>query len=210
MRIAYHDSMSEALSRRIERRTRQRAANRTAILEAARRVASREGAGDVSLRAVAGEAGYAPASVYEYFRNRAELVLALAAEDMGSLARALREAPSTGDGSPRNLATAAKTALEIIRVSGALPAAVATLEGGDAPPESERLFNGKLIAALTAFAEAAGRSPKTREEQGDVMLAAAAVIGLAVLARAGRLKTLGLDEDALLERLDNRFAATVP
>jgi len=82
--------MSEALSRRIERRSRQRAANRSAILEAARRVSTREGAGELSLRAVAGEAGYAPASVYEYFRNRAELVLALAAEDMGTLARAVR------------------------------------------------------------------------------------------------------------------------
>src|SRR5260370_381066 len=87
-RIAYHAQMSEALSRRIERRSRQRAANRSAILEAARRVSTREGAGDLSLRAVAGEAGYAPASVYEYFRNRAEFVLALAAEDMGSLAPA--------------------------------------------------------------------------------------------------------------------------
>ena len=92
--------MSEALSRRIERRSRQRAANRSAILEAARRVATREGAGELSLRAVAGEAGYAPASVYEYFRNRAELVLALAAEDMGSLARAIRESAAGKEGRP--------------------------------------------------------------------------------------------------------------
>ena len=229
--------MSEALSRRTERRTRQRAANRNAILEAARRVAAREGAGELSLRAVAAEAGYAPASVYEYFRNRAELVLALAAEDMGSLARALREAaagresgpgtqpggpgtqpggPGTQPGapgalaSPGALAMAAKTMLDLMRVSGALPAAAATLEGGDAPPEAERLFNGKLIAVLTAFAEAAGHAPKTREEQADVVLAAAAVTGLAVLARAGRLKTLGLDEAVLLERLDKRFAAPIP
>lgn len=198
--------MSEALSRRIERRTRQRAANRSAILDAARRVAAREGAGDVSLRAVAGEAGYAPASVYEYFRNRAELVLALAADDMGSLARTLRETPPDAEDHKRTLAGAAKTALELMAASGALPAAIATLEGGDAPPESERLFNGKLIAALTAFAEAAGRHPKTREEQGEIMLAASAVIGLAVLTRAGRLKTLGLEEDALLALLDKRFA----
>ncbi|HXJ01857.1 MAG TPA: helix-turn-helix domain-containing protein [Micropepsaceae bacterium] len=196
--------MSEVLSRRTERRTRQRAANRTAILEAARRVAAREGAGELSLRAVAGEAGYAPASVYEYFRNRAELVLALAAEDMGGLARSLREP------APGTLALAAKTALDAMRGSGALPAAIATLEGGDAPPEAERLFNGKLIAALTAFAEAAGRTPKTREEQADVLLAAAAVTGLAVLARAGRLKTLGLEESVLLERLDKRFTPPLP
>src|SRR3954466_7023767 len=101
--------MSEVLSRRIERRTRQRAANRTAILDAARRVAAREGAGALSLRAVAGEAGYAPASVYEYFRNRAELVLALAAEDMGGLARSLKEGALAHGAGPGALHLAAKT-----------------------------------------------------------------------------------------------------
>src|SRR5215813_418734 len=90
--------MSEALARRIERRSRQRAANRGAILDAARRVAAREGTGELSLRAVAAEAGYAPASVYEYFRNRAELVLALGAEDMGTLARTLRDAAAQASG----------------------------------------------------------------------------------------------------------------
>ena len=54
-----------SLARRVERRTRQRTANRAAIIDAARRVATREGAGALSLRAVAAEAGYAPASVYE-------------------------------------------------------------------------------------------------------------------------------------------------
>ena len=74
------------------------------------------------------------------------------------------------------------------------------------PPEAERMFNGKLIAALTALAEAAGRAPlNTREEQADVVLIAAAVAGLAMLARSGRLKALGFDEQELLARLEARF-----
>jgi AcrR family transcriptional regulator len=191
--------MSETLSRRVERKHRQRAANRGAIVDAARRVATREGAGDLSLRAVAAEAGYAPASVYEYFRNRAELVLALAAEDLGQLVRALRE--SSG-----SQAHAVKTAFDILRASGALPAAAATLERGEAPAEAERLFNGKLIAALTVLAEAAGRAPlKGRDEQADVVLLAASLAGLAMFARAGRLKALGFDEADLLGLLDKRF-----
>jgi AcrR family transcriptional regulator len=192
--------MSETLSRRVERKHRQRAANRGAIVDAARRVATREGAGDLSLRAVAAEAGYAPASVYEYFRNRAELVLALAAEDLGQLVRALRE--SSG-----SQAAAAKTAFDILRASGALPAAAATLERGEAPAEAERLFNGKLITALTVLAEAAGRAPlKGRDEQADVVLLAATLAGLAMFARAGRLKALGFDETDLLTLLDKRFS----
>jgi len=93
------------------------------------------------------------------------------------------------------------------RVIVASPHSRIALHSGEAPTEAERLFNGKLITALTAFAEAAGRAPKTREEQADVVLLTATVTGLAVLARAGRLKTLGFEEDALLERLEKRFAA---
>ena len=195
--------MSETLTRRSERKHKRRASNRSAILDAARIVAAREGAGELSLRAVAAEAGYAPASVYEYFRNRAELVLALAADDLGQIARALREA---GNGT-RKFAQVARAALDLVRGNGALAAAVGTLESGDAPPEAERLFNGKLIATLTALAEATGRSPvKDRDGQADIVLAAAAIAGLAMLARAGRLKALGFEEQELLERLDMRFA----
>jgi AcrR family transcriptional regulator len=192
--------MSDALARRVERRTRQRAANRGAILDAARRVATREGAAALSLRAVAAEAGYAPASVYEYFRNRAELVLALAAEDLGQLVRALRDSGGTQPDAVRAM-------LDSLKASGALPAAVATLESGDAPAEAERLFTGKLIAALTTLSEAAGRAPlSTRDGQADVVLLAASIVGLAVFARAGRLKALGFDEQDLIGRLDRKFA----
>jgi AcrR family transcriptional regulator len=192
--------MSETLSRRAERRHRQRAANRGAIIDAARRVATREGTSDLSLRAVAAEAGYAPASVYEYFRNRAELVLALAADDLGQAAKALKEAPG---GQRRAL----EAVFDLLKASAALPAAAATLEYDDVPPESERIFNGKLIAALTVFAESMGRAPvKSREEQADVVLLTAALAGLATLARAGRLKALGFEEAELLVRLGKRLA----
>jgi AcrR family transcriptional regulator len=203
--------MNELLARRIERKQRRRADNRSAIVEAARSVATREGAGAISLRAVAAEAGYAPASVYEYFRNRGELILALAAEDLGVLARALRESGSAaGEGRPK-FAGAAAVALELLRGSGALPAAVSALAGAEAPPEAERLFNGKLIAALTAFAEACGRTPvSSRDEQADIVLAAAAIVGLAALSRAGRLKALGFEDRDLLERLEKRFAGAGP
>jgi AcrR family transcriptional regulator len=192
--------MGDVPTQRAERRTRQRAANRGSILAAARRIAGHEGAADLSLRAVAAEAGYAPATVYAYFRNRAELVLALAADDLGQLARAMREAPS--------LTAAAQAALALVRHNSALAAAASTLESAEAPPEAERHFNGKLIAALTALADASGRAaPRGRDEQADVMLAAAALAGLALLARTGRLKALGLDEQELLDRLGRRFGS---
>src|SRR5262249_37413797 len=122
--------------RKPERRTRQRAANRAAILDAARRVSSKTDLGEIALRAVAAEAGYAPASIYEYFRNRAELVLALAADDLGQITRALKELP-VGENS---IAAASRIALDLVRVSGALAASSSTFED-ELPPEAERLFN---------------------------------------------------------------------
>jgi AcrR family transcriptional regulator len=200
--------MNEVLARRIERKQRRRSDSRSAIVEAARQVATREGPGAISLRAVAAEAGYAPASVYEYFRNRGELVLALASEDLGVLARALRDSGAAGSEGPAKFSAAAQSALELLRGSGALPAAISVLAASEAPPEAERLFNGKLIAALTAFAEASGRAPvSSREDQADIVLAAAAIAGLAALSRAGRLKALGFEDRDLLDRLEKRFVA---
>ena len=84
------------------RRHASKAASRAAILEAARRVAVRDGARDLSLRGVAAEAGFAPAALYGYFRNKDELLLALAADDLSALARAMREAdPAPGSRPPR-------------------------------------------------------------------------------------------------------------
>lgn len=190
--------MSEALSRRAERRTRQRASNRAAILDAARRIAAQQGAGNLSLRSVAAEAGYAPASVYEYFHNRAELVLALASDDLSALARELRDRKK----SEAPVQAAAAVVLEFLRHNRALPAAVLSLAGDATPQEAERLFNGKLISALTTFADAAGFGPVgNRTRQADVVLAVAALIGLSVLARSGRVSALSLDTDLLIERL---------
>jgi AcrR family transcriptional regulator len=192
--------MTETLARRAERKTRQRAANRCAIVEAARRVASREGSHELSLRAVAAEAGYAPASVYEYFHNRAELVLALASEELGHATRLLKE--------PLDGSQAAEVLFTFLKGCAALPEAAGVFEREEISGDAERIFNGKLIAALTVFSEALGRAPlKSREEQGDVVLMAASILGLASLARAGRLKVLGLDQAELLARLETRFGS---
>jgi AcrR family transcriptional regulator len=198
--------MDEIPNRKVERRRRQRAANRSAIIDAARRVAAREGTSGLALRAVAAEAGYAPASVYEYFRNRAELVLALGAEDLGQLARLLREQPNEGN----SLSDAAYIALSSLQESGALGAAAASLEASKIPPDAERVFNGRLIAALTSLADATGRSSETRGEQADVVLTAALITGLAVLLRSGRLKALGFEEKELLDRLELRLSMSLP
>jgi AcrR family transcriptional regulator len=186
------------LQRERRRREGGRKASRTAILEAARRVAARDGARDLSLRGVAAEAGFAPAALYGYFRNKDELLLALAAEDLTNLARVMKGS----DG----LAAAGAAALDLLRGAETMAAASAALaEGAPELNEAERLFNGRLIAALKALSDVSGLPLQGRESQCDVVLIASAVAGLALLARSGRLEALGFSPDEMIARLDARF-----
>jgi len=187
-----------------ERRQRDvsRAASRIAILDAARRVAARDGARELSLRGVAAEAGFAPAALYGYFRNKDELLLALAADDLTSLARVMR-------GSGAGLAGAGAAALELLCGAETMAAASAALTGSPSEDnklnEAERLFNGRLIAALKALSDASGLPSDSRESQCDVVLVAASLVGLALMARSGRLKALGFTAGEMIASLDGRF-----
>ena len=86
-------------------------------------------------------------------------------------------------------------------------ASAALAEGAPELNDAERLFNGRLIAALKALSDASGMPPDSRESQCDVVLVAAAVAGLALLARSGRLEALGFSADEMIARLDARFRA---
>jgi TPR repeat protein/exonuclease VII small subunit len=70
-------------------------AARPAILAAARRVAERDGILELSLLSVAQEAGVAPGSVYACFSSKNDLLLSVIADDLGTLACAMREAFDT-------------------------------------------------------------------------------------------------------------------
>ena len=68
----------------------QRAATRSAILAAARRLAGRNGIDRLSLTGVAREADFAPATVFAYFANRNDLFLAILADDLAQFAKTMR------------------------------------------------------------------------------------------------------------------------
>src|SRR5205823_396278 len=69
---------------------------RRALVDAARRILEAEGPTALSLRAVAREAGVSPAAPYHHFKDKAELLDAIAAEGWqmldASMAKAKREA----------------------------------------------------------------------------------------------------------------------
>jgi TPR repeat protein/AcrR family transcriptional regulator len=75
-------------------RSWEQATTREAILAAARKVAQRDGVLAMSLTGVAKEAGFAPTSVYAYFTSKDDLLLAVIADDLTTLARAMRDTTS--------------------------------------------------------------------------------------------------------------------
>ena len=187
---------------RADRRARTRKLTRAVILDAARLVASREGAANLSLRAVAAEAGFAPAALYGYFANKSELLIALAGEDLAALAHVLRDAEGGGS----RLGAAAGAALALLQNTETIAAVPAALPAHAGASDAERLFNGRLIAALRALSEAAGNPGDSREAQADVVLLAGTLTGLAVLARSGRLEALGFSAADMIAALDRRFS----
>ena len=198
--------MAGTARERAERRAKERSVTRASILDAARRVASNGGARNLSLRSVAAEAGFVPAALYSYFDNKNELLLALAAEDLSSVARAMRTAAQgTGCGSGR-LAAASAVALSLLQRTETIAAASSALPAVSGTSEAERIFNGKLIAVLTALSDATGVGAQSRDAQGDVVVLAAALTGLAVMGRTGRLDALGFTSDELVARLEARFS----
>jgi AcrR family transcriptional regulator len=184
---------------RARRRAQEQTATRAAILEAARKVGARDGARHLSLRAVAAEAGFAPAALYGYFRNKDELLLALAADDLSLVARAMRDAGLNAPPSEK-LEAAALAAVRLLQQTETLATAPAALSGGLAP-DAERIFNGRLIAALRSLSDAAGIPMESRDSQLDTVLLAATLTGLAVMARSGRLGALGFSAEEIVARL---------
>ena len=198
--------MSNVTEQRVLRRAQAHASTRSGILDAARRVAARGGARELSLRSVAAEAGFAPAALYGYFPSKDELLLALAADELATLSRTMREATIQTPG-PNKLSSVAAVAIEKLRDMESLAAASGAKSANFGSGEAQRLLNGRLIAVLKALSDAAGNPAATREAQCDAVLLGATIAGLALLVRSGRLGALGFSLDEVIRRLEQRFSS---
>ncbi|MEQ8952443.1 helix-turn-helix domain-containing protein, partial [Parvibaculum sp.] len=132
-----------------KRRADLRDHKRKSILAAARRVCDEAGPEALTIRAVASEAGYAPGAVYSYFAGIDELAIALTAEELGHLARRMREAAEKANGPAAALEAAALEALKAtagnaphVRLAGRL------MSADGLPSELDRSVTGRVIAIL--------------------------------------------------------------
>lgn len=80
-----------------ERRSRERRALRTRILQAARELFVRHGVEAVTMRRIADSVEYTPPVLYSHFRDKADLLRALCDEDLGLFLSALQRAARVPD-----------------------------------------------------------------------------------------------------------------
>jgi AcrR family transcriptional regulator len=179
--------------RREERREAAHANKRAEILNAARRVLARLGAKGLTIRAVAAEAGYVPGAVYFYFHSKAAILSELAVSELSGLTKQLRSTSS------RDAAERASQAAEIF-------ATAHTIFERDAEhrvsPGSERALLGRLIALFQTVGEPLELDHLPPEQaQARALGLSSAAIGLATLARMGRLDKLGVTSASALREV---------
>ncbi|MEQ8327706.1 MAG: helix-turn-helix domain-containing protein [Parvibaculum sp.] len=184
-----------------KRRADLRDHKRKSILAAARRVCDEAGPEALTIRAVASEAGYAPGAVYSYFAGIDELAIALTAEELGHLARRMREAAEKANGPAAALEAAALEALKAtagnaphVRLAGRL------MSADGLPSELDRSVTGRVIAILETLGRPlrAATGLKGEAAHREILCLAALLIGLRVLDASGRLAPLGFSAESLL------------
>lgn len=77
-----------------ERRDRQKAELRARLVAAAHELVQEEGYDGLTIRKLAKRVGYAPMSVYSYFADKQDILLALAEDAFATLARRIESQPS--------------------------------------------------------------------------------------------------------------------
>lgn len=180
--------------RREDRREASHAHKRAEILAAARRVFARDGAKGLTIRAVATEAGYVPGAVYFYFHSKAAILSELAVSELTGLTKQLKATSS------RDAAERAAAAAEAFATAHAIFNMDFDAQGVN--PGSERVLLGRLISLFQTVSEPLELSGLPPEQaQARALGLSSAAIGLATLARMGKLDKLGVTTAATLREV---------
>ncbi|WP_425404344.1 TetR/AcrR family transcriptional regulator [Hwanghaeella sp.] len=193
-----------------ERSDALREERRSAIIEAAKRVFTREGLDKTSMRTVAAEAGCTTGAIYPYFHGKEEIYGAVLAESLDALQDHIRTCVENA-GAPRARARAGLSAFhDYYRDRHDELALGLYLFQGLGPKglnkELDRALNAKLadlFAMLTEECRNAGiTDPASTAGRGI-----AQAIGSLILERTGRIKLIGQSSPHLMQAfLDREFA----
>jgi len=167
-----------------DRRERERAARRDLIVATARKLAEAEGWEAVTTRRLSTEIEYSQPVLYKHFAGMEQIAAAVAIDGFGELAEALRAANSGTAGDALN--RVAQAYLDFNRdhpaVYDAMFLRATTLQFAtdETPPQ--------LSAAFAVLSEAVGDAAGGRDAQTLTEVFWAALHGLVILTRTGRLR----------------------
>ena len=171
---------------RLERRERERAERRQAIIAAARQLAESEGWEAVTTRRLSDCIEYSQPVLYSHFENRDAIIEAVALEGFSELTVAMHRGKSKARSPEAALRGTARAYLEFAEANPALYDAMFTL-ATDLPfgrPEAPDQLHDAFDELRKAVEPLAGnRDPDTLSE-----VVWSSMHGLASLARAGRLR----------------------
>ena len=171
---------------RLERRERERAGRRQAIVTAARELAEAEGWEAVTTRRLSDRIEYSQPVLYSHFENRDAIIEAVAVEGFGELAAALHHATSKARSPQAALRGTAAAYAEFAGANPALYDAMFTLATGlpFGRPEAPAQLHDAFAEIRKAVEPLAG----SRDAETLTEVAWSSMHGLASLARAGRLR----------------------
>jgi AcrR family transcriptional regulator len=154
-----------------------------ALVEAARRILEAEGAAALSLRAVAREAGVSPAAPYHHFKDKTELLEAVAHEGWETLGEAITEARRSSSDAGEALGAIGLAYLHFARDNPALYRLMyATSRDRTSMPEHAKEEDSGLANVKGALVEAGADPNDELELQLATVASWCAVHGLAEMS----------------------------
>jgi AcrR family transcriptional regulator len=171
---------------RLERRERERAERRQAIVTATRELAEAHGWEAVTTRRLSDRIEYSQPVLYSHFANRDAIIEAVALEGFGELAVAMHDGKTKARSPAAALRGTARAYVEFAKANPALYDAMFTLASGlpFGRPEAPTALHHAFDEIRKAVEPLAGsRDPETLTE-----VVWSSMHGLASLARAGRLR----------------------
>ena len=191
-----------------ERRDRERAAVRERIIEAAEQIAASKDWDAVTIRAVAGAVEYSPALIYEYFKNKDEILVALMRNGFGRLHETLMkvaDAAQTPEAAVEGLglvywafAMESPTLYQLMHGLRGVPFGTS-----ETPPEARACFEDLRMPIERLMAAAGTLESRDSEEQADLYWSY--LHGLVSLSMNQRIKGGTARATLLVHRLARDF-----
>jgi AcrR family transcriptional regulator len=137
---------------------------RKEIVDAARQIAAADGWPAVTVRAVAGRIGCSAPALYQYFRDKDEILAALAADGRSALAERMeRDLGETGHGPAKRLRAAVRTLWDFAQANPEFYAVMFGLSGQD-----NHGGGGPALAVLRRIAAELAQKREAPEEADDL------------------------------------------